>query len=270
MEPQDVGRVRAPDLADRLLSHGVSAVTTAEAAELLAVPPDQVRRRLHAPARRGQWVTPAHGLWIPVPPEFRTWGAPPGIEVVDILMRHMGVGYYVGWLSAAEIHGASHQAPQVFQVATSRHVRSRQAGRTRFVFMERVSVNDMPVVERQTRSGTARVATPEVTVLDVAADPDTAGGVDNAATVIAELADQSRLDIDALARAAASFPVTAGRRAGWILDRFSTGLELEPLREALHARTASPSLLDASGPNAGEVDPRWRLRINREVEEESW
>nr|WP_246400799.1 type IV toxin-antitoxin system AbiEi family antitoxin [Jiangella mangrovi] len=185
-------------------------------------------------------------------------------------MRHLDVDYYVGWLSAAELHGASHQAPQVFQVATGRHVRSRRIGRSRFTFLERDSVRDRPVVEQQTRSGTARVATPELTVLDIAADLDAAGGIDNAATVIAELADQSRLDVEALAQAAELFAATVGRRAGWFLDRFAPGVDLEPLREAVYARTTSPSLLDPTGPHEGGLDTRWRLRINREVEEESW
>ncbi|MDP9092451.1 MAG: hypothetical protein M3N95_05770 [Actinomycetota bacterium] len=69
-------RVRAPELADALLARGIASATTSELAEMLDIPADQVRRRLHAPARRGEWVTPAQGLWIPVPPEYRLWERP--------------------------------------------------------------------------------------------------------------------------------------------------------------------------------------------------
>lgn len=261
-------RVAAPELAAWLLSHGRASATTAELARTLGVPSDQVRRRLHAPAQRGEWVRPAHGLWIPVPPEYRTWGAPPGIEVVDILMRHVGVGYYVGWLSAAEIHGASHQAPQVFQVATSQHVRSRTVGRTRFQFLSRGAVAQIPTIDRQTRSGHARVSTREATMLDVASDVLVAGGIDNVATSIIELAEDG-VDLEVLAELSMLFPVAAGRRVGWILDEFTSRDDLTPLREAANRRAVSDSLLDSSGPTVGATDARWGVRVNRDVQEES-
>lgn len=54
------------------------------------------------------------------------------------MMRHLTVDYYVGWLTAAAVHGAEHQAPQTFHVATDRHVRDRTVGRTRFQFARRM------------------------------------------------------------------------------------------------------------------------------------
>jgi predicted transcriptional regulator of viral defense system len=59
-------------------------------------------------------------------------------------MRHLDVPYYVGWLSAAAMHGAAHHAPQVFQVAVGRHVRDRTVGRTKFRFAIRDNVTAMP------------------------------------------------------------------------------------------------------------------------------
>jgi predicted transcriptional regulator of viral defense system len=262
------GRVRASELADWLLSRGRGAATTGELAELLGVPTDQVRRRLHAPARRGEWARPAHGLWIPVPPEYRLWGAPEGIEIVDTLMRHLGVDYYVGWLSAAAVHGAAHQAPQVFQVATSRHIRGRQIGRTRFEFLTRSTVGHIPVIGHPTRSGQARVSTREATMLDVASDITVAGGIDNAATVIIELAED-HLDVESLARLAERFPTASGRRVGWILDQFTMSDDLEPLRQAVLGRAVAPSLLDSTGPTTGRINDRWAVRVNRDVMEES-
>lgn len=261
-------RVRAPELAAWLLSRGRDSATTAELVSLLGVPADQVRRRLHAPARRGEWVSPARGLWIPVPPEYRTWGAPPGIEIVDVLMKHVDVDYYVGWLSAAEIHGASHQAPQVFQVATSQHVRQRSVGRTRFQFLTRSSLDEIPTIERPTRSGYARVSTREATMLDVASDVLLAGGIDNVATVIIELGEDE-LDGGALVRLSEHFPVSAGRRVGWILDEFTERDDLTSLRDAVGRRAVSTSMLDPSGPTVGGIDDRWGVRVNRDVQEES-
>ncbi len=206
-------------MADWALARGRSSFTSAELSELLNVSEDQVRRRLHAPAKRGEWVMPVRGLWVPVPPEFRLWGGPPGIELVDAMMRHLGVGYYVGWLTAAGLHGATHQAQQVFHVAANRHVRDREVGRTRFEFAQR-DVVAIPTVTHPTRSGTALVSTPAATALDVAADIARAGGTNNAATVILELAEVESFSVLDVAGLAPRFPAAAGRRVGWILERF--------------------------------------------------
>jgi len=238
-------------------------------AGVLSVPVDQVRRRLHAPATRGEWVQPARGLWVPVAPEYRAWGAPPGIELIDVMMRHLGAGYYVGWLTAAAIHGAAHQAPQVFQVAVDRMVRDRTVGRTRFQFFQRPTAMDLPTIAHPTRSGSARVAIPEVTALDVATNPDLAGGMDNAATVIIELADADGFDIAALADLAARFPTSSGRRVGYVLARFAERDDLTPLREAVTARSPSPSRLDPTGSPACRVDEDWNLYLNRDLEPEA-
>lgn len=251
--------------ADWMLARGRSAATTAEMAALLGVVPDLVRVRLRPYAQRGAWVSPARGLWIPVPLEYRLWGAPEGIEIVDTLMRHLDVPYYVGWLSAAAMHGAAHHAPQVFQVAVGRHIRDRTVGRTTFRFAIREHVTTVPTERRTTRSGSAAVSTREVTMLDIATDITRAGGLDNAATVLVELTEEG-FDSAALAKLSALFPATAGRRIGWILENVGERDDLEPLHAVVAARPAAASQLSPTGPTTGNTDHRWALRLNAEVE----
>lgn len=270
MEREQTTPLRAPELADWALGHGRASLTGAEIAQLLDVPEDQVRRRLHAPTRRNEWVSPTRGLWIPVPPEYRTWGAPPGIEIVDAMMRHRRIDYYVGWLSAAALYGAGHQAPQVFQVAVNRQIRDRAVGRTRFVFAQR-KVEGIPTVGHPTRSGSARVSTVTATMLDVADDVERAAGIDNTATIIIELAGHQSFDAADLARLATTFPAAAGRRVGLVLERYgwSDDLDLEPLRDAVRHAVPSPSRLDPTSPDRGYLDPDWMVRVNADIEEES-
>lgn len=261
-------RVRAPELAAWALAHGRSSLTGEEVARLLGIDENQVRRRLNAPTRRGEWVQPTRGLWVPVPPEFRTWGAPPGIEIVDSMMRHRGIGYYVGWLSAAALYGAAHQAPQVFQVAVDRQIRDRIVGRTRFVFAQR-DIASIPTTPHPTRDSSARVSSVAATMLDVADDLARAAGIDNAATVIIELSEHDSFDPSELARLATSFPAAAGRRVGWVLDQFAGRNDLEPLQNAVRDAVPSVSRLNPHTTDTGPVDDDWMLLINREVEPEA-
>ncbi len=258
--------VRASHAADWALSHGISALTTSELADLLDIPAGQVRQRLAAPTRRGEWASPARGLWMPVTPEFRTWGAPPGVEIIDRLAQHLGVDYYVGWLSAAALHGAAHQAPQVFQVAVSRPVRDRRVGRTEFQFHHRAGLRSLPHIEHPTRSGAARVSTLAGTVLDVATDATVAGGIDNAATVLVELAEAPGFDLGAVVALAERFPVATLRRLGWILERFTAREDLDQLRAVALGGPPTPARLDPAAAMVGPIDHRWKVRVNRDVE----
>lgn len=257
-------RVRPADLADWLLGHGRSAVTTAEAASLLGVNVGDVRGRLQR--HRDEFVSPVRGLWIPIPPEYREWGAPEGIEIIDLLMRHLRVDYYVGWLSAAALYGAGHHAPQVFQVAVARDVRDREVGRTAFTFLTRSAVGVLPRQHRPTRSGTALVSTPEVTALDLAADVAAGGGIDNVATVLLGLVEEG-LDLSAVASLADRFPAAAIRRLGWVLENLSDR-EADELHDVAVSRAPTPAVLDPASDGRGSTDRRWLLRINATVEAE--
>ncbi len=214
-------------------------------------------------------MQPTRGLWVPVPPEYRAWGAPPGIEIVDMIMRHRRIDYSVGWLSAAALHGAAHQAPQVFHVAVDRQIRNRTVGRTKFSFAQR-SVADIPTTTHPTRDGTAQVSTIAATMLDVAADMQRAAGIDNAATVIIELSEQEAFDIASLAQLAPTFPAAAGRRVGWLLSRFTGRDDLSPLKDAVQNLVDSPSKLDPYSTVGGPIDTDWMLTTNRDVEPDSW
>jgi predicted transcriptional regulator of viral defense system len=261
-----VETVTAPRLADWALSRGRAALTTADAAGLLGVPRDQVRVRLRAPMLRGEWVAPARGLWVPVPSQHRGLGSYPTIEYIGAWMAHLGASYYVGLLSAAAIHGASHHAPQVFQVACSNTVKDRQIGRARIEFHTRATVARIPVTHHRVAAGDVPVSTREATALDVVAEPAWAGGIGNAANVIVELADGGGLDATLLAETASLYPAAAARRVGWILASHTCAKSLGKLRSATTTGADTPSLLSPGGPRRGPVDKDWNLRLNTDLE----
>jgi predicted transcriptional regulator of viral defense system len=262
-------RVKAPHAADWALSQGMGALTTPQIAGLLGVPPHQVPQRLAAPKSRGEWVCPARGLWVPVPPEYRAWGGPPGLELVPLLAGFLKFGCYIGWMSAAALHGAAHQAAQVVQIAASRRVRDRDVGRARLRFNTRPAAQTLPTVEHVVRTGAVRVSSPELTALDLAADIRLGANIDNVATVIVELTQSPGLDVAALAHLAGSFPAAAARRVGWILDRHAGLGGLDPLASLAGAGHPVPSRLSPTAPETGKVDQQWNLRINHKLEVEA-
>lgn len=61
MERESRTVLRAPELSDWAPTRGRASLTSAEIAELLEIPEDQVHRRPHVPARRHEWITPTRG-----------------------------------------------------------------------------------------------------------------------------------------------------------------------------------------------------------------
>lgn len=120
----------------------------------------------------------------------------------------------MGWLSAAELHGAAHQRPQVFQVVVSAALAQRDFGRIRLHFVTRSRVNELPRVQMQTPTGRVWVSTPELTALDLVDIPRLSGGLINATTVIMELAQEPGLNPTKLKSAARAFPIATVRRLG--------------------------------------------------------
>ena len=257
--------IKASNVAKWLLARGISSITTDELADILGVSKTHVPQRMMPLRKRGEIISPANGLWIPIPPEYMTWGAPPAIDFVDTLMRHLKTDYYVGWLSASEIHGASHHAPQVFQVATSRSLRSKSVGRSRFKFYHREHIKLVSLIEIESKNGMIPISSKETTLLDIANDISIVGGVDNAANLIIEMCEYGGPDIETLAKLSELYPTTAVRRLGFLMESFTITPRLEKLSELCKRRKTSVSILDPQLPPTGELNTEWNIRINREV-----
>lgn len=266
----DIARVATPrDLPDWLLARGRPWVTNDDITGLLNVSAEEASRvagRWHA---KGHAFSPARGLQMLIPAEYRSWGALPANQFIDPMMKHLNHAYYVAYLSAAEVHGAAHQRPQVFQVATDARVRARQFGRVRVEFFSSVGVASRPTVSVNTPTGTMIVSSPETTVLDLLAHPRRGAGTSNVATIIGELLETQKIDANRLAELSEQYPASVANRTGWLVEfmanAVSVDVDLSPLLGRVDRRIA-PSPLFPSEPRRGRVDPTWNVCVNGEVE----
>lgn len=263
--------VEPRELTDWLLARGRTWITTAEAAAVLGIPEGHVAPTLARWRRRGHLFSPTKGLYVVVPPEYRSWGAVPAAHFIDALMGHLDHDYYVALLSAAEVHGFAHQRPQVFQVMTPARLRNRAFGRVRIRFITSASLASHPVDVVNTPTGTMRVSAIATTVLDLVAHPGEGGGLSNVATVVGEMLDEGRIDAARIAEVAANYPTAVAQRSGWLLD-FMAGwmnvdLDTEPLAAMAVGRRSV--LLEPRGSPHGERDARWRVIVNSRLEPES-
>ena len=269
---QTIDAIRATvprDLSDWLISHGKHWITTDEIAATLAIPVEQVPPIVARLRRAGRLFSPTRGGYVPIPAEYRSWLAVPASHFIDPMMRYLDHDYYVGYLSAAEVHGAAHQRPQVFQVITDARLNNRTFDRVRIEFTSSARAARRPTTAVNTPTGTMKVSIPETTVLDLVASPAHGGGLSNVATVLGELLGDGLLDMSRLASLAKDYPTAVQQRSGWLLERVAdevgAEIDLAPLEEVARARL-KPTPLAAAGRHAGPFNERWNILVNTDVE----
>jgi predicted transcriptional regulator of viral defense system len=251
---------------DSLQARGRYSLLRSEALEQSGLSPDAVRKALQRSVKKGRLIKLKDYFYVIVPLEYASAGAPPATWFAQDLMAAIGIPYYVGLLSAASLHGASHQQPQEFQILTDRSVRTIMAGRTRLRFFASKYIARCATQEVKTPTGLIRVSTPEATVVDLVRFSRAAGRLDHVATVIGELApviDPKKLV--AAVRVVSDLPNT--QRLGFILDQARQRRLSDPIHAWL-GRHKTHVLPLRSGRAATGVphNRRWNLLVNGPIE----
>lgn len=208
-------------------------------------------------------------FYVIVPTEYLNAGAPPATWFIDDLMRAMGRPYYVGLLSAAALHGASHHQPQEFQVMTAAPQRPLRVARQRIRFYKTSRLDRTPVTDVKTPTGSLRVSSPEGTALDLVRFPKAAGYFDNVATVLSDLAE--KLKPDALLSAAKRYThLPTVQRLGYLLTLVGAEPAAAPLATLIAQERPRPVRLRSDRPVAADAlrDPAWNVIVNDDVEAE--
>jgi predicted transcriptional regulator of viral defense system len=238
-----------------------------EAQSALGVSPAAAKLALNRMAKQGGIASPARGFYVIVPPEYHSLGCLPADQFIPALMKSLGQTYYAGLLSAAQYHGAAHHRPQEFQVFLAKNRRPIQCGSVRVAFMARKRITDVPVQSFNTPRGTILVSTPEATAIDLVGYQHHAGGLDQVATILSELAE--KIDPGKLATAAQTAPIPWAQRLGYLLEQIDAGKKASRLKTYVqgHARLATVLLPTAPRADARRNDD-WNLYVNADVEAE--
>jgi predicted transcriptional regulator of viral defense system len=254
------------NFVDRLQSEGRYTFTCDEAMNVLHVSRVSLKKSILRLVQKKRLVVPKRGFYVIIPLEYRAAEAPPPSWFVDDLMHYLNKPYYVGGLSAAAIHGASHQQPQEFQIVTPLALRPIIAGRMRFKFFGKTYHAQTPIIEIKTETGKMRVSTPEATALDLLRYVSSAGGLSNVVTVLAELSE--RIDPKQLADVAAiDEEFSYAQRLGFLLDLVGAEQSATHLIKFIEKKSPRNTPLQPGRPIKGcSVDRRWHVVINEQLE----
>lgn len=254
------------ELVDAFQAEGRYTFDRAEATAALQVSSQMLKKAAMRLAAKNRIAVPTRGFYVVVPLEYRTAGSPPPSWFIHDLMAHLGKPYYVGVLSAAGLHGAAHQQPQEFQVVTAVARRTMVAGRARIRFLGKRHLGKTATTEVTTETGTMRVSTPEATAIDLVRYVSAAGGLDNVATVLTELAES--LDPARLLQAVAGDgELIYAQRLGYLLGLVGAGELASKVAKLIDDENPRNVLLRPGRASRGcTVDRRWRVVVNEQVE----
>lgn len=229
---------------------------------------EAARKALQRLAHRERIVKIKNYFYGIVPLEYRLAGSPPAPWFIHDLMAAMKLPYYVGLLSAAGVHGSSHQQPQEFQVVTDRSVRLIKVARLRIRFFASKHVSSAATLLVKTPTGSMRVATPETTAVDLVRFRKAAGDLDHVATVINELVP--RLSTRRLVAAVQLVQdVPDAQRLGFILDRLRARVPADALRGWVDRQSPRTVPLRPNRPgDKARENKRWHLLVNGAIEVE--
>ena len=212
------------------------------------------------------------GFYAIVLPEYGLRGVVPPMEYIDQLMRFLGKDYYVALLSAAELHGAAHQAPQEFYVmCNTTKLRPKLKNGVKINFIAKKNIPQEHRSKVMTKSGYVDVSNPILTAYDLIYYTKNVGGISRIGTIISELAEKIRFT-DVNKEFMQSFPSAITQRLGYIFEE----LEFDELADKLHRKAEiaglnfrkTPLVIETHKENLSNypVNNRWKIIINEQIE----
>jgi predicted transcriptional regulator of viral defense system len=256
---------------EKLLAQGKNTFTYEQAcSEFKEVSSSAITLALRRLSAKNKVVSVFKGFYVIISPEYSLKGIVPPILFIDSLMKYAGKPYYIGLLSAAALHGASHQRSQEFFVINQLPaLRPTNRKGIKINYVGRTEIPDSFLEKRKTETGYVNVSNPELTAIDLLQYEKHIGGVNRAATVINELSEVMRADRFSN-EFISTIPIVMLQRLGFILDHIVENKELaEGVFSALSRKYSNWERmpLKSGKPEKGcNTDSKWKIVINLDIE----
>lgn len=247
------------------LAGGQYTFTRSDAAKALNRHGDTLNKILSRLKRAG-WVLPiGDDFFTIVDPQNKRLGHIPPEWFVDPWTKFKGVEYYVGGVSAAALHGAAHQRPQIFQMVVNRSMRAFHLPSLRVRFLYRQAILPSMWAQRKVPTGYFHVSTPEMTAYDLLSLRNACPSLDHVATIYVELGEAMRTSrVAALCEEGFETPVL--QRLGWMLDHTGWTKLTDGLARRLTQRRRDWIPLHTRLPFKGTRNDKWRVIENTDIQ----
>ena len=248
---------------------GLDVIQTRDLAQLLNKSLTHTKNLIARLSAKGALSRIGRGRYVVIPDDVlyqrRGYVGDPLI-LMDQIMR--GERYYVGYQSAANFHGLTHQIPYDTSVAVQRQRKPLKLGSSTIRFIRINEKKFFGFREERYSNAVVNVSNLEKTVLDCLDRPDLCGGISETSRII--FAAIERINWDRLVEYLMMMDSKAlAQRLGFILEKFSDrkmigvpGSVLDRVSEFVGPYVYP---LDIRSPKRGKVSEEWRILENKDI-----
>lgn len=251
---------------DSVRAKGRYAFTLEELKGKLEVTDKAILQNLYRLKLKNKIVQIRKGFYTILPAEYSRYGVIPSNMYLDDMMQSLNRKYYLGLISAAAIHGASHQqSMETFVITEKPALRDIKNKKLKINFLVKNEWNKEDIKQVKTEAGYINVSSPELTALDLLYYVDKLG-MNRVITILKELVEVIKPNI--LAKTAKNYSQTAAvQRLGYLLEY---ELDNEKLSQVIYSTIA-----DKKGTNIplmpgknkkGNTNTKWRIINNIKIE----
>ncbi len=208
------------------------------------------------------------GFYLIITPRYSSSGKLPIQLYIEKLFNYLNRNYYLGFYSAAKIHGASHQQAQRDYVMIEKP-KLNDIKRNNFDirFLTTSNWPSKNIITKKADAGIYNISSPALTAIDLIHHQTKLGGLSRMLAIIEELSEE--INQKDIAELLTWYPYKSTlQRFGFLLeviqaDQNISGQVIEHLQQSKYF----PVLLSPkSKQKAGAVDNKWKVDVNIKLE----
>ncbi len=246
-----------------LQSYEEYSFSTEELYKKTLAPQSSVKKELARLVSDNQLINLRKGFYIILPPSYQHYKRLPIELYVDKLFKTLSRPYYVGYYSAAALHGASHQKVQQDYVITELPaLRDIVKGNLKIRFFNCVNWPKQNILQRKSDTGFFNLSSPALTFADLLDNQNRLGGINRMLAILEELAEAvEQNDLKELLTWYKNKSTL--QRMGYLLEKLHLNELSELIFNVLQKAPFFPILLSPSkAEKAGSTGNRWKIDAN--------
>ena len=251
---------------DAVRAKGRYAFTLEELKGKFDISDKAILQNLYRLKSKNKIVQIRKGFYTLLPAEYSNYGVIPSSMYIDDMMISLNKKYYLGLMSAAALHGASHQqSMETFVITEKPALRDIKTKKLKINFLVKNEWNKEDIKQMKTDAGYINVSSPELTALDLLYYVDKLG-MNRVITILKELIEVIKPSI--LAKTAKNYPQTATvQRLGYLLEYELGNEKLSQVIYQIIADKKGKSISLMPGKNKiGTTNTKWRIINNIKIE----
>jgi predicted transcriptional regulator of viral defense system len=227
-----------------------------------------LRRKLERLVEKREIVNLRRGFYLIIPPRYSKTGYVPIQLYVDKLFKFLDREYYLGFYSAAKIHGASHQQTQRDYIVTSPpSLLDIKKGNFDLRFSTSSDCSNINILTKKSDAGYYKISSPALTAIDLIHYQKKIGGLNRILSTLEELIEE--ITIEDVQNLLTWYPNKASlQRFGFFLEMYQADKKiLNLIYKHISISKFFPVLLNSdTNQKAGKVNNKWKVDVNIKLE----